>query len=142
MCRRWSTSWRDAGRRRAASPAGVTTQRGHGTGAPGCTRLLTRALLALALLLVPLAGRPMAPAATIAICAAEGGVKQVPDPAAPAAPAHVHCDACLIAPPALPVPPAGLGLPRAIGLAWATAPSGRPGPLALPPEQARAPPAA
>jgi hypothetical protein len=115
MCRRWSTSW---------------------------PRVVARALLALALLLAPLAGWQAAPAATIAICAAGGGAKQVPDPLAPAAPAHVHCNACVIAPPALPVPAAGLHRPLSIGLAWAAAAARHAAPAALPPEQARAPPAA
>ena len=66
----------------------------------------------------------------------------MPDPLAPAAPAHAHCEACLVAPPALPVPPAGLHCPLSIGLAWAAAPAGHAAPAALPPEQARAPPAA
>ena len=115
MCRRWSTSW---------------------------PRVVARALLALALLLAPLAGWQAAPAATIAICAADGGAKQVPDPLAPAAPAHVHCEACLVAPPALPVPAAWLRPPASIGLAWAAAAVRHAAPAALPPEQARAPPAA
>jgi hypothetical protein len=115
MCRRWSTIW---------------------------PSLPARALLALALLLAPLAGRQAAPAATIAICAAGGGEKQVPDPLAPAAPMHVHCEACQVAPPALPVPAAGLRPPASIGLAWAAAAARHAAPAALPPEQARAPPAA
>jgi hypothetical protein len=105
-------------------------------------RFLARALLALALLLVPLGTWQAAPAATIAVCAAGGGVKQVPDPSAPAAPAHVHCDACLVAPPALPVPAAGLRPPASVVLAWAAAAARHAAPTALPPEQARAPPAA
>ncbi|MFC7475754.1 hypothetical protein ACFQS7_15380 [Dankookia sp. GCM10030260] len=105
-------------------------------------RCLARALLALALLLGPLAGRQAAPAATIPVCTAEGGTRQLPDPLAPAVPAHVHCDACLVAPPALPVPAAGLAAPRSITLAWAAAAARHAAPAALPPEQARAPPAA
>ena len=117
MCRRWNTSW-------PSVPA--------------------RALLALALLLGPLGaslamGR-LAPAATITVCAAGGGAKQIPDPLAPAAPVHVHCDACPLAPPALPVPAAGLRPPRSGRLAWAVAAARHATPLALPPEQARAPP--
>jgi hypothetical protein len=99
-------------------------------------------MLAVALLLAPLGAWQAAPAATIAVCAADGGAKRVPDPLAPVAPAHVHCEACLVAPPALPVPPAGLRRPLPIGLAWAAARVGQAAPAALPPEQARAPPAA
>ncbi|TDH59201.1 hypothetical protein E2C06_28690 [Dankookia rubra] len=66
-------------------------------------QLAVRLALALALLLAPFGAWRAAPAATIAICAAGGGAKQVPDPMAPAVPAHVHCDACLVAPPAMPV---------------------------------------
>ena len=115
MCRRWSTSWPEA---------------------------VARAWLALALLLAPLGAWSAPPVATIAICAAEGGIRHVPDPLAPATPAHAHCDACLAAPPALPVPPAGLRHPASIGLPWAACVAPHPAPAALPPEQARAPPAA
>jgi hypothetical protein len=106
------------------------------------SRCLARALLALALLLGPPGLRQPAPAATIAICAAGGGVTQVPDPAAPTAPAHAHCDACLVAPPVMPVPAAGLRSPPSIVLAWAAVASRHAAPVALPPEQARAPPVA
>ena len=123
MCRKWSTTWREA--------RGLTAR-----------RLAGRLLLALALLLAPLGAWQVSPAATIAICAAGGGAKQVPDPLAPAAPAHAHCYACLVAPPAMPVPAAGLRLPLPIGLAW-TMPAAQPAaPADLPPERARAPPAA
>lgn len=123
MCRRWSTSWHEV-RGRAAS------------------RLTARLLLGLALLLAPLGAWRTAPAATIPVCAAEGGVRHVPDPLAPAAPAHLHCDACLVAPPAMPVPEAGLRRPWPIGLAPAAPELRHAAPAALPPEQARAPPAA
>ena len=106
------------------------------------SRSLVRPLLALALLLGPPGVRQAAPAATIVVCAAEGGVKQVPDPSAPAAPAHAHCDACLVAPPAMPVPAAGLRPPPSIVLAWTAVVAQYAVPVALPPEQARAPPAA
>ena len=128
MCRRWSTSWHEA---RGAAVGGLTA------------RLLAgRLVLALALLLAPLAKWQAAPAATIAICAAGGGARQVPDPSVPAAPAHVHCDACLVAPPAMPVPAAGLRRPVSVGLARAATAARHAAPAALPPEQARAPPAA
>ena len=109
--------------------------------------MIARGFLALALLLAPLGIWHSAPAATMPICAAEGGVKQVPDPLAPtplppAGPAHAHCDACLAAPPALPVPDVALRIPASIGLARAGQAARRPAPPALPPEQARAPPAA
>jgi hypothetical protein len=120
MCRRWSTSW---------------------------PSLPARALLALALLLAPLiaplvAIGQAAPALTIAICTAGGEAKQVPDPLAPAAPTHVHCEACVVAPPAMPVPSAVLRRPVPFGLAWAAPAARHAAPAALPPEQARAPPAA
>jgi hypothetical protein len=103
---------------------------------------LPRALLALALLLAPLGVWRAVPAAATPVCAAEGGVRLLPDPFAPALPPAGHCDACLIATPALPVPPPAAPVPRVIGLAWAAALPGHPAPLALPPEQARGPPAA
>jgi hypothetical protein len=104
--------------------------------------MLLRALLALALLLAPLGAWRAAPAAAMPVCAAEGGVRLVPDPFAPSEPPARHCDACLTASPALPVPPPAMLLPRALGPAWAAALPGRPAPPALPPEQARGPPAA
>jgi hypothetical protein len=103
---------------------------------------LLRALLAVALLLAPLGAWRAAPATAMPVCVAEGGVRLVPDPFAPPAPPTGHCDACLLAPPALPVPPLAAVVPMATGLAWAAALPGRPAPLALPPEQARGPPAA
>jgi hypothetical protein len=118
MCRRWNTSWREPG-------------------------VIQRLLLALALLLAPLGAWQAAPAATMPVCNAEGGVRLVPfDPAAPALSPHAHCDACLVAPPALPAPPAVLQPPRAGSLAWAGNAARTAAPLALPPEQARAPPGA
>ncbi|GGC51550.1 hypothetical protein GCM10011504_32480 [Siccirubricoccus deserti] len=108
--------------------------------ARGLCTTLPRALLALALLLAPLGTWWAAPATAMPVCAAEGGVRLVPDPFAPPPPAG-HCDACLIATPALPVPPPAL-VPMATGLSWAALPPGHPAPLALPPERARGPPAA
>ncbi|WP_205082976.1 hypothetical protein, partial [Paracraurococcus ruber] len=67
-------------------------------------RAFARGLLALALLLAPLAALRPAPAATMPICTADGGVRHVPDPLAPASAGHAHCDPCLVAPPALPAP--------------------------------------
>lgn len=115
MCRRWSTSLPDL-------------------------RLTGRVLLALALLLAPLSAWRAASAATMPICAADGGVRHVPDPLAPAAPSHALCDACLVVPPALPAVAPPVPLPRAAGFAWADAASYRAPPEHLPPEQARGPP--
>ncbi|WP_165943403.1 hypothetical protein [Roseicella aquatilis] len=103
---------------------------------------LGRALLALALLLAPFGIGQAAPVATLPICGADGGLRHLPDPAAPALPAHAHCDACLVAPPALPVPEPALRPPLPVPLAWAAASARRAAPPALPPEQARAPPCA
>jgi len=104
--------------------------------------MVARAILALALLLAPLGAWRAAPAAGLPICTADGGVRLVPDPEAPALPAATHCDACLLATPALPLPPLGLALP--LGRALAALPPIAPAaaPAALPPEQARAPPSA
>ncbi|WP_431271337.1 hypothetical protein [Dankookia sp. P2] len=126
MCRRWSTSWPEA---RDGAARTLTA------------RLTLRLLLGLALLLAPLAARQVAPVATIPVCTAEGGVRHIPDPLAPAVPGHDHCEACLAGPPALPVPAAGLRPPAWIALAWAAAESRHAAPAALPPERARAPPA-
>jgi hypothetical protein len=104
--------------------------------------VLLRALLALALLLAPLGTGWAPPAAATPICTAAGGMRLVPDPFAPLAAPAQHCDACIIASPALPVPPPAALLPLAPGLAWAAAPPARPAPLTLPSEQARGPPAA
>mgnify|MGYP006976760338 CR=1 FL=1 len=116
MCRRWNTSLPDF-------------------------RLTGRILLALALLLAPFSAQSP-PAATMPICAADGGVRHVPDPLAPAGPAHALCDACLVVPPALPAMAPPLPLPQVAGLAWAAAASRRAPPLHLPPELARGPPLA
>jgi hypothetical protein len=109
---------------------------------PGAAVLAARVLLALALLLAPFGAWQAAPAATMPICSADGGVRQVPDPLAPALPAHAHCEACLAAPPALPAPPVLLRAPFAPGQIRLAAAARHPAPPALPPEQARAPPAA
>ncbi|MDO9708795.1 hypothetical protein [Paracraurococcus lichenis] len=102
-------------------------------------RLAGRVLLALALLLAPLTGQRAA-SATMPVCTADGGVRHVPDPFAPAP--HGHCDACLVVPAALPVPPVALRRPRPIGTVAPAEAARRPAPAPLPPEQARAPPAA
>jgi|GEM_PF-5885536 len=142
MCRRWSTSlpeavWPPKGRMR--EPA-ARSREAAGRGAR--CRLAGRVLLAVALLLAPLSGWWGVPAAAMPICAADGGVRHVPDPLAPAAPSHPLCDACLAVPPALPAVAPPIPLPRAAGLAWAAVAGYRVPPGHPPPEQARGPPPA
>ncbi|WP_187830379.1 hypothetical protein [Siccirubricoccus phaeus] len=103
---------------------------------------MPRLLLALALLLEPFGAPHPVAAALLTICAAEGGVRLVPDPDAPALPAALHCDACLVAVPALPVPPPRLAPPREAGRLPPPAPA-RPGAAReAPAGKARAPPMA
>ncbi|MCO6414684.1 hypothetical protein JYK14_00625 [Siccirubricoccus sp. KC 17139] len=97
-------------------------------------------LLTLALLLAPFGAlRPVA-AALLPICTAEGGVRLVPDPDAPAPPHAVHCDACLVAAPALPVPPILLAGPREARRAAPASPEWPMAPGEAPAGKARAPP--
>jgi hypothetical protein len=129
MCRKSNTNW----------PPRASAEGGAGTA--------FRLLLALALVLAPLLARPVlgwpgVAAAAIPLCAADGGMRLVPDPATPAPPPHAHCEACLAAAPALPVPAIALPHPaahpvRAAGLAAPPIPPAAP---AAP--RARAPPTA
>jgi hypothetical protein len=115
--------------------------------APGASALrrsalAVRALLALALLIAPFGTGHALPASAMPICAAEGGTRLLPDPLAPAFPLHAHCDACLVAPPALPAPLVVLCAPPPMGQARLAETLHRPAPPSLPPEQARGPPLA
>jgi hypothetical protein len=108
--------------------------------------MVARGLLALVLLLAPLGAWRAAPAAGLPVCTADGGVRLVPDPAvpdptAPGALGHGHCDACLVVPPALPVPPGAAWHPRAVTLDLAPGAARAAAPANRPPERARGPPA-